>query len=88
VGGFTNAQVVGGREELSALLEFLEGVDRLSCALLLAGEAGAGKTTLLEAGVTAARDRKYSRPMPELHFSCPLMRSVRTYSRGPPRSHW
>ena len=59
-GGITTTpRVVGRDDELAALFDFFERVDRLPSALLLEGEAGAGKTTLFEAGVTAAHERSY-----------------------------
>src|SRR6266446_5862550 len=52
-------EVVGRDEELAAVREFLDAVERLPAALVVEGEAGIGKTTLWRAGIASAEERGY-----------------------------
>jgi DNA-binding CsgD family transcriptional regulator len=52
-------EVVGRDEELAAVREFLDAVERLPGALVIEGEAGIGKTTLWRSGIASAEERGY-----------------------------
>ncbi len=55
--GTKTDQIVGRRQELAALGEFLDAVPAGASALLLEGDAGIGKTALWQEGARLARDQ-------------------------------
>jgi DNA-binding CsgD family transcriptional regulator len=57
--GVTAVEIIGRREELLALDEFLEAVPAGGHALLLEGDAGIGKTALWQEGIRLARERSF-----------------------------